>query len=234
MPYFSSFFHCIVFSVTVKKKRIKTGSLWASVSNPPPLFIFSGYPHRLQQQFFLPKDQPCTCEHNRVTQDPVRENQIADDTCSNQKNGARQKKSWIHQIFLDSFVHQNPFAHHLVSNRIQNIACQRRVTGCNITENTDKNKVQHYVGYRCRPCLNRKRAVFWSNVHERTPCFQIICEFLTIQSHAKWKKNCESWLHEWAIFVEFHIARSNIEMQRKRNQDGVLNRYVYFMIPALT
>ena len=85
-----------------------------------------------------------------------------------------------------------------------------------------------------RPCLNRKRAVFWSNVHERTPCFQIIYEFLTIQSHAKWKKNCESWLHEWAIFVEFHIARSNIEMQRKRNQDGVLNRYVYFMIPALT
>ena len=79
---------------------------------------------------------------------------------SNQKCGTCQQKSGIHQVFLNAFCHQNPFAHHIVSNRIQNIACQRRVTGCNITENTDKNKVQHYVGYRCRPCLNRKRAVF--------------------------------------------------------------------------
>ena len=27
------------------------------------------------------------------------------------------------------------------------------------------------------------------------------------------------------FFLEFHMARSNIEMQRKRNQDGGLNRY---------
>ena len=26
-------------------------------------------------------------------------------------------------------------------------------------------------------------------------------------------------------FLEFHMARSNIEMQRKRNRDGVLNSY---------
>ena len=28
------------------------------------------------------------------------------------------------------------------------------------------------------------------------------------------------------------MAKSNIEMQRERNRDGVLNRYVYFMIPG--
>ena len=27
------------------------------------------------------------------------------------------------------------------------------------------------------------------------------------------------------FFLEFHMARSNIEMQRKRNRDGVLNSY---------
>ena len=26
------------------------------------------------------------------------------------------------------------------------------------------------------------------------------------------------------FFLEFHMARSNIEMQRKRNRDGALNR----------
>ena len=30
-------------------------------------------------------------------------------------------------------------------------------------------------------------------------------------------------------FLEFHMARSNIEMQRKRNRDGVLNSYLSFM-----
>jgi len=80
---------------------------------------------------------------------PVWEQQIADYAYSNQKCGTCQQKSGIHQVFLNTFCHQNPFAHHIVSNRIQNIACQRRVTGCNITENMDKNKVQHYVGYRC-------------------------------------------------------------------------------------
>ena len=49
-----------------------------------------------------------------------------------------------------------------------------------------------------------------------------ICE--TIQSHAKWKKNRESCLHEGALFLEFHMAKNNIEMQRKRNRDGALNR----------
>ncbi len=29
----------------------------------------------------------------------------------------------------------------------------------------------------------------------------------------------------WEAFLEFHMARSNIEMQRKRNRDGVLNSY---------
>ena len=31
------------------------------------------------------------------------------------------------------------------------------------------------------------------------------------------------------FFLEFHMARSNIEMQRKRNRDGVLNSYLSFM-----
>lgn len=122
--------------------------------------LFADVCHRIQQQFPFPEHQACTCEQNRIPQDPVWEQQIADYAYSNQKCGTCQQKSGIHQVFLNAFCHQNPFAHHLVSNRIQNIACQRRVTGCNITENTDKNKVQHYVGYRCRPCLNRKRAVF--------------------------------------------------------------------------
>ena len=51
---------------------------------------------------------------------------------------------------------------------------------------------------------------------------------VTIQSHAKWKKNRESCLRECAVFSEFHMARSNIEMQRKRNRDGALNRYLIF------
>ena len=31
------------------------------------------------------------------------------------------------------------------------------------------------------------------------------------------------------FFLEFHMARSNIEMQRKRNRDGVLNSYLSYM-----
>ena len=53
--------------------------------------------------------------------------------------------------------------------------------------------------------------------------------FVTIQSHAKWKKNRESCLHEGALFLEFHMAKSNIEMQRKRNRDGALNSYKIFV-----
>ena len=53
-----------------------------------------------------------------------------------------------------------------------------------------------------------------------------ICE--TIQSHAKWKKNRESCLREGALFLEFHMVKSNIEMQRKRNRDGALDCYPKF------
>ena len=28
------------------------------------------------------------------------------------------------------------------------------------------------------------------------------------------------------FFLEFHMAKSNIEMQRKRNRDGALNNYL--------
>ena len=48
---------------------------------------------------------------------------------------------------------------------------------------------------------------------------------ITIQSHAKRKNNCESCLHEGVVVSEFHVAKSNIEMQRKQNRDGVLNSY---------
>ena len=52
--------------------------------------------------------------------------------------------------------------------------------------------------------------------------------FVTIQSHAKWKKNRESCLREGALFLELHMAKSNIEMQRKWNRDGALNRYLFY------
>ena len=168
MPYFSSFFHCIVFSVTVKKTHKNGESLNIRFKSSPTFLFFPDIRHRLQQKFFLPEDQPCTCEQNRVTQDPVRENQIADDTCSNQKNGARQKKSWIHQIFLDSFVHQNPFAHNIMANRIQHIACQRRVTGRNIAEQADKNKVQHHIrSSRRHGCSHQKLCFFIIKLRHR-------------------------------------------------------------------
>ena len=48
---------------------------------------------------------------------------------------------------------------------------------------------------------------------------------ITIQSHVKRKNHCESWLQEGAAVPEFHVVGSNIEMQRKRNRDGVLNSY---------
>ena len=31
------------------------------------------------------------------------------------------------------------------------------------------------------------------------------------------------------FFLEFHMARSHIEMQRKRNRDGALNNYKIFV-----
>ena len=38
-------------------------------------------------------------------------------------------------------------------------------------------------------------------------------------------KNRESCLHEGALFLEFHMAKNNIEMQRNRNRDGALDCY---------
>ena len=45
------------------------------------------------------------------------------------------------------------------------------------------------------------------------------------------RKRRKSWIMlAWMRgFLEFHMARSNIEMQRKRNRDGVLNSYLSFM-----
>ena len=45
------------------------------------------------------------------------------------------------------------------------------------------------------------------------------------------RKRRKSWIMlAWISgFLEFHMARSNIEMQRKRNRDGVLNSYLSFM-----
>ena len=48
---------------------------------------------------------------------------------------------------------------------------------------------------------------------------------ITIQSHAKRKNHCESCLREGAVVLEFHVAGSNIKMQRKRNRDWVLKSY---------
>ena len=45
---------------------------------------------------------------------------------------------------------------------------------------------------------------------------------ITVQSHAKRKNHCESWLQEGVVVSEFHVTKSNIKMQRKRNRDGVL------------
>ena len=50
-------------------------------------------------------------------------------------------------------------------------------------------------------------------------------QYLKNKSHEKWKKNRESCLRGCAVFSEFHMARSNIEMQRKQNRDGVLKSY---------
>ena len=50
-------------------------------------------------------------------------------------------------------------------------------------------------------------------------------QYLKNKSHEKWKKNRESCLRECAVFPEFHMARSNIEMQRKQNRDGALKSY---------
>ena len=118
-----------------------------------------------------------------------------------------------------------------MADRIQHIACQRRVTGRDVTEQADKNKVQHYVGIPLLLVL----------------CHRIVVNTIEQVQRCQNRQDLQPGQinRVGTVLLRAHQTCENRNgnernallkkaADRKPERRPCLNRYVYFMIPALT
>ena len=102
-------------------------------------------------QYFLPVDN--TRDHKKeqhsVSDQSIAEHKVHDDRAEDQNPGHESDRFSVHDRGRALiFQPQHSSAHHVVTDRVENVAEQRSVAGRDISEHSDEDVVQDDVGRR--------------------------------------------------------------------------------------